>query len=63
MNRDDINNLAPLLLLAVRQLDAAMLDASAEDERQIFDALVLKGVGEAKRDSSQDAPPGSVELF
>jgi hypothetical protein len=32
MNRDDINHLAPLLLLAVRQLDAAMLDASAEAE-------------------------------
>jgi hypothetical protein len=32
MDKDDIHNLAPLLLLAVRQLDAAMLDASAEAE-------------------------------
>ncbi|HTU65725.1 MAG TPA: hypothetical protein VMF52_07235 [Steroidobacteraceae bacterium] len=32
MDQDDIHNLAPLLLLAVRQLDAAMLDASAEAE-------------------------------
>ena len=153
MDRDDINHLAPLLLLAVRQLDAAMLDASAEaellsravaslsergahmrdtggdtthakalpivadaqramralqfhdrlsqrvthvrealsrlhacvattggdewrklndsiralytmeDERQIFDALVSKDVSDAKRDSSKDAPTGSVELF
>jgi hypothetical protein len=32
MHKDDIDNLAPLLLLAVRQLDAAMVDASAEAE-------------------------------
>src|SRR5688572_6869150 len=32
MDKDDINHIAPLLMLAVRQLDAAMLDASAEAE-------------------------------
>jgi hypothetical protein len=32
VDKDDINRLAPLLLLAVRQLDAALLDASAEAE-------------------------------
>lgn len=32
MQKDEIDNLAPLLLLAVRQLDAALVDASAEAE-------------------------------
>lgn len=55
MDKDDINHLAPLLLLAVRQLDAALLDASAEAEL-LSRAVADLGVrGAQMRDSGGDA--------
>src|SRR5690348_13964956 len=55
MDKDETNNLAPLLLLAVRQLDAAMLDASAEAEL-LSRAVADLGVrGEQMRDSGGEA--------
>ena len=49
-----MNNLAPLLLLAVRQLDAAMLDASAEAEL-LSRAVAALGVrGAQMRDNGGD---------
>ena len=50
-----MSNLAPLLLLAVRQLDAAMLDASAEAEL-LSRAVAALGVrGAQMRDSGGEA--------
>jgi hypothetical protein len=55
MDKDEITNLAPLLLLAVRQLDAAMLDASAEAEL-LSRAVADLGVrGAQMRDSGGEA--------
>ena len=54
MDRDDINNLAPLLLLAVRQLDAAMLDASAEAELLSRAVASLSERGAHMRDTGGD---------
>jgi hypothetical protein len=55
MDKDEMNNLAPLLLLAVRQLDAAMLDASAEAEL-LSRAVASLGVrGAQMRDTGGDA--------
>jgi hypothetical protein len=55
VDKDDINHLAPLLLLAVRQLDAALLDASAEAEL-LSRAVADLGVrGAQMRDSGGDA--------
>lgn len=54
MDQDEIRHLAPLLLLAVRQLDAAMLDASAEAEL-LSRAVAALGVrGAQMRDSGGD---------
>jgi hypothetical protein len=54
MDKDGKNNLAPLLLLAVRQLDAAMLDASAEAEL-LSRAVASLGVrGAQMRDNGGD---------
>jgi hypothetical protein len=55
MNKDDINNLAPLLLLAVRQLEAAMLDASAEAELLSRAVATLAERGAHMRDTGGDA--------
>jgi hypothetical protein len=55
MDKDEMNNLAPLLLLAVRQLDAAMLDASAEAEL-LSRAVAALGVrGAQMRDNGGEA--------
>src|SRR3954471_16547576 len=54
MNKDDINNLAPLLLLAVRQLEAAMLDASAEAELLSRAVATLAERGAHMRDTGGD---------
>ena len=55
MDKDEIKNLAPLLLLAVRQLDAAMLDASAEAEL-LSRAVAALGVrGAQMRDTGGEA--------
>jgi hypothetical protein len=55
MDQDEMNNLAPLLLLAVRQLDAAMLDASAEAEL-LSRAVASLGVrGAQMRDNGGEA--------
>src|SRR6185295_13734690 len=55
MDKDDITHLAPLLLLAVRQLDAALLDASAEAEL-LSRAVADLGVrGAQMRDSGGEA--------
>jgi hypothetical protein len=55
MDRDDINHLAPLLLLAVRQLDAAMLDASAEAELLSRAVASLSERGAHMRDTGGDS--------
>lgn len=55
MDKDDIHNLAPLLLLAVRQLDAAMLDASAEAELLSRAVAALGERGAHMRDTGGDA--------
>ena len=55
MDKDETHNLAPLLLLAVRQLDAAMLDASAEAEL-LSRAVADLGIrGAQMRDSGGEA--------
>ena len=55
MDKDETDHLAPLLLLAVRQLDAAMLDASAEAEL-LSRAVADLGVrGAQMRDSGGEA--------
>jgi hypothetical protein len=55
MDKDDTHNLAPLLLLAVRQLDAAMLDASAEAELLSRAVAALGERGAHMRDTGGDA--------
>jgi hypothetical protein len=55
MDKDDLHNLAPLLLLAVRQLDAAMLDASAEAELLSRAVAALGERGAHMRDTGGDA--------
>lgn len=55
MDKDDINNLAPLLLLAVRQLDAAMLDASAEAELLSRAVAALGERGAQMRDNGGES--------
>lgn len=54
MDKVDINHLAPLLLLAVRQLDAAMLDASAEAELLSRAVAALGERGANLRDTGGD---------
>jgi hypothetical protein len=55
MDKDEMNNLAPLLLLAVRQLDAAMLDASAEAELLSRAVAALGARGAQMRDNGGEA--------
>jgi hypothetical protein len=55
MDKDDLQNLAPLLLLAVRQLDAAMLDASAEAELLSRAVAALGERGAHMRDTGGDS--------
>jgi hypothetical protein len=55
VDKDDINHLAPLLLLAVRQLDAALLDASAEAELLSRAVADLGMRGAQMRDSGGEA--------
>ena len=55
MHKDDIDNLAPLLLLAVRQLDAALVDASAEAELLSRAVASLGARGAHLRDNGGDA--------
>ena len=55
MDKDDINHVAPLLLLAVRQLDAAMLDASAEAELLSRAVAALSERGAHMRDTGGDS--------
>lgn len=55
MDTDETKHLAPLLLLAVRQLDAAMLDASAEAEL-LSHAVASLGIrGAQMRDTGGEA--------
>jgi hypothetical protein len=55
MDKDDIKHLAPLLLLAVRQLDAAMLDASAEAELLSRAVAALGERGAQMRDTGGES--------
>src|SRR5689334_7998035 len=55
MDKDEMTHLAPLLLLAVRQLDAAMLDASAEAELLSRAVADLGMRGAQMRDSGGEA--------
>jgi hypothetical protein len=55
MDKDDISHFAPLLLLAVRQLDAAMLDASAEAELLSRAVAALSERGAHMRDTGGES--------